>query len=102
MLLIVALGVVMGGVLCAQDFTGNWQGTLKDHKDLRLILVVSKDGGRLQAKIGESHGKIATAGTAERARAAGQGHDFQGALLLSQRAFRLILSRSVSIGCQNP
>src|SRR5277367_5891348 len=41
----------MGGALRAQDFTGNWQGTLKDHKDLRLILVVSKEGGRLQAKL---------------------------------------------------
>ena len=50
-LLIVVLGVLMVGSLRAQDFTGNWQGTLKDHKDLRLILVVSKEGGRLQAKL---------------------------------------------------
>lgn len=49
--MIVALGVLMGGALRAQDFTGNWQGTLTDGKDLRLILVVSKEGGSLQAKL---------------------------------------------------
>jgi uncharacterized protein (TIGR03435 family) len=51
MLSIVALGVLMGGALRAQDFTGNWQGTLKDGKDLRLILVVSQEDGKLQAKL---------------------------------------------------
>jgi uncharacterized protein (TIGR03435 family) len=51
MLLIVTLGVLMGVALRAQDFTGNWQGTLKDGKDLRLILVVSGEGGRLQGKL---------------------------------------------------
>jgi uncharacterized protein (TIGR03435 family) len=50
-LLIVVLGVLMGGALRAQDFTGSWQGTLKDGKDLRLILVVSKEGGKLQGKL---------------------------------------------------
>ncbi|HEX3373876.1 MAG TPA: hypothetical protein VHS13_06670, partial [Edaphobacter sp.] len=49
--LAVVLGVLMGGVLCAQDLTGNWQGTLKAGKDLRMILVVSKEDGRLQAKL---------------------------------------------------
>ncbi|HEV2577200.1 MAG TPA: TIGR03435 family protein [Acidobacteriaceae bacterium] len=51
MLLIVALGVLMGGALRAQDFAGRWQGTLKDSKDLRLILVVSEEGGKLQGKL---------------------------------------------------
>jgi hypothetical protein len=50
-LLIVALGVLMGGALHGQDFIGNWQGTLRDGKDLRLILVVSKEGGGLQGKL---------------------------------------------------
>ena len=51
LLLIVALGVLMGSALRAQDFTGNWQGTLNDGKNLRLILVVSKEGGKLQGKL---------------------------------------------------
>jgi len=51
MLWIVALGVLTGSALRAQDLTGNWQGTLKDAKDLRLILVVSREGGKLQAKL---------------------------------------------------
>jgi uncharacterized protein (TIGR03435 family) len=51
MLWIVALAVLAGGALRAQDLTGNWQGTLKAGKDLRMILVVSKDDGRLQAKL---------------------------------------------------
>jgi uncharacterized protein (TIGR03435 family) len=51
MLRIVALAVMVGGALQAQDLTGNWQGTLKADKDLRMILVVSKEAGRLQAKL---------------------------------------------------
>lgn len=51
MLFLVAVGVLMGGALRAQDFSGKWQGTLQDGKDLRLILVVSKDGGKLQGKL---------------------------------------------------
>jgi len=51
MLSIVAFAVLAGGVLCAQDLTGNWQGTLKSGKDLRMILVVSKEDGRLQARL---------------------------------------------------
>jgi len=50
MLWLVALAALAGGTLHAQDLTGNWQGTLKAGKDLRLILAISKDGGRLQAK----------------------------------------------------
>jgi uncharacterized protein (TIGR03435 family) len=48
---IVALAVLAGGALWAQDLTGNWQGILKAGKDLRMILVVSKEDGRLQAKL---------------------------------------------------
>ena len=51
MLSIMALAVLTGGALWAQDLTGNWQGTLKNIKDLRIILVVSKEDGRLQAKL---------------------------------------------------
>jgi uncharacterized protein (TIGR03435 family) len=51
MLSTVALLVLTGGALLAQDLTGNWQGTLKAGKDLRMILVVSKEDGRLQAKL---------------------------------------------------
>lgn len=51
MLSIVALAVMLGGALWGQDLTGNWQGTLKASKDLRMILVVSKEDGRLQAKL---------------------------------------------------
>ena len=51
MLSIVALAVLAGSALWAQDLTGNWQGTLKAVKDLRIILVVSKEDGRLQAKL---------------------------------------------------
>src|SRR5580658_4889922 len=51
MLSIVALAMLAGGALRAQDLAGNWQGTLKAGKDLRMILVVSKEDGRLQAKL---------------------------------------------------
>ena len=51
LLSIVALAVLAGGVLWAQGLTGNWQGTLNAGKDLRMILVVSKEDGRLQAKL---------------------------------------------------
>jgi len=47
---IVALTALAGGGLRAQDLTGNWQGTLKAGKDLRVIAAISKDDGRLQAK----------------------------------------------------
>jgi len=51
MLWIVTLAVLAGSALRAQDLTGNWQGTLKAAKDLRMILVVTKEDGRLQAKL---------------------------------------------------
>src|ERR1700760_1660365 len=46
-----ALALLAGGALRAQDLAGNWQGTLKASKDLRMILVVSKEDGHLQAKL---------------------------------------------------
>src|ERR1700729_4148461 len=51
MLWIVTLVLLAAGAVRAQDLTGNWQGTLKAGKDLRMILVVSKDDGKLQAKL---------------------------------------------------
>ena len=51
MLCVLALAALAGAPLLAQDLTGNWQGTLKDQKDLRIILVVTKDGDHLQAKL---------------------------------------------------
>jgi len=51
MLGIVALAFLASGVLRAQDLTGNWQGTLKSTKDLRMILVVAKNDGHLQARL---------------------------------------------------
>ena len=51
LLSIVAVALLAGGALWAQDLTGNWQGTLKAGKDLRMILVVSKEDGRLQARL---------------------------------------------------
>ena len=50
MLLIVSLVALMGGSLRAQDITGNWQGTLTppSGKELRIILQLTKDDGRLK------------------------------------------------------
>ena len=51
LLRIMALALLAAGALRAQDLTGNWQGTLKASKDLRMILVITKEDGRLQAKL---------------------------------------------------
>lgn len=54
LLQLIALVLLAGGALQAQDLTGNWQGTLragKDHKDLRMILVITRDDAKLQAKL---------------------------------------------------
>ena len=48
---IVALSLLAGGILRAQDLTGNWQGILKSTKDLRMILVITKDDARFQARL---------------------------------------------------
>jgi uncharacterized protein (TIGR03435 family) len=51
MLSILSFVMLIGTSLCAQDITGNWQGTLKAEKDLRIILVVTKDDGKLKASM---------------------------------------------------
>jgi len=51
MLWIMAAAVLAGSALHAQDLVGNWQGTLKAGKDLRMILVVAKVDGWVQAKL---------------------------------------------------
>ncbi len=47
----VAFATLLGGSLRAQDITGAWQGTLTpaNGKELRIILKISKDDGRLKA-----------------------------------------------------
>src|SRR5258708_15320297 len=50
-LMLAVVALLAGSPLWAKDLTGNWQGTLKSAKDLRMILVVSKDDGRLQARL---------------------------------------------------
>jgi uncharacterized protein (TIGR03435 family) len=50
-LYLVACMALAGVTVRAQDVTGTWQGTLKAQKDLRLILVVSKDDGKLKASM---------------------------------------------------
>ena len=51
MLLLLAIVVLVGPVLHAQDLTGNWQGalTLPNGKELRTILKITKDDGKLRA-----------------------------------------------------
>ena len=51
MLSVVALVLLAAGPVRAQDLTGNWQGTLKAAKDLRMILVVTKEDSHLHAKL---------------------------------------------------
>jgi uncharacterized protein (TIGR03435 family) len=45
---LIALAASTGSALHAQDITGTWQGTLHPGKDLRLILKISKDDGKLK------------------------------------------------------
>jgi len=45
MLWIVVLSAVSGGVLCAQDLTGTWQGTLQVGRELRAVIKISKADG---------------------------------------------------------
>jgi non-heme chloroperoxidase len=50
MLWLVALTTLAASAVCAQDLTGNWQGTLKTGVDLRLIVEIAKgDGGGWKA-----------------------------------------------------
>ena len=51
MLWMVALAALAGGALRAQDLTGNWQGTLKAGKDLRIIVVITKGDGRFKGQM---------------------------------------------------
>lgn len=48
---IAALALLTAATLQAQDLTGNWQGTLKSTKDLRMILVITRDNANLQARL---------------------------------------------------
>jgi hypothetical protein len=51
MLSIIALSVLSGGALFAQDITGAWQqGTLQGKQELRTVIKIAKeDGGGLKA-----------------------------------------------------
>jgi len=51
MLFAFVFAAVLGTRLHAQDVTGTWQGTLKAEKDLRQILVVTRDDGKLKASM---------------------------------------------------
>ena len=52
MLWIVALTTLAACALCAQDISGNWQGTLKTGIDLRLIVEIAKgDGGAWKGSV---------------------------------------------------
>jgi len=46
---LVACVAMFGTALRAQSVTGQWQGTLKTDKDLRIVLVVKKDDVKLSA-----------------------------------------------------
>ncbi|WP_263384656.1 TIGR03435 family protein [Granulicella arctica] len=48
-LCLLACVVLLGAALQAQDIVGNWQGILKAEKDLRVILIIAKDNGKLKA-----------------------------------------------------
>ena len=46
-LLVAVVGMMLGGAAFGQDITGDWQGTLKVGKDLRIIMHIykgTKDG----------------------------------------------------------
>src|SRR5215470_1798872 len=45
MLCIVALALLSGGSLLAQDLVGTWQGTLSAGRDLRTVMKISKADG---------------------------------------------------------
>ncbi len=49
MVYLVACVALVGTALRAQDMTGTWQGTLKAQRDLRTVLAVSKEDGKLKA-----------------------------------------------------
>jgi len=41
--------LLITGAVQAQDLTGNWQGTLKAGRDLRIVIKIANDDKRLQA-----------------------------------------------------
>ncbi|HLG58848.1 MAG TPA: TIGR03435 family protein [Vicinamibacterales bacterium] len=47
--LIVVLLTLFGSVTYAQNVAGNWQGSLNAGKELRIVFVISNDGGTLKA-----------------------------------------------------
>jgi uncharacterized protein (TIGR03435 family) len=47
--LVLAVAAMVGVGARAQDVTGQWQGTLKAGKDLRIIAKITKDDGKLGA-----------------------------------------------------
>lgn len=51
MLCLIACVALVCTAARAQDVTGTWQGTLKAGKDLRTILVVAKENGKLKASM---------------------------------------------------
>jgi uncharacterized protein (TIGR03435 family) len=52
MLRILALTVLSGGALLAQNITGNWQGTLKaGPQDLRVVFKITLDDDKLKAML---------------------------------------------------
>jgi uncharacterized protein (TIGR03435 family) len=51
MLCLTACVALVCSVAHAQDVTGTWQGTLRAGKDLRIIVVVSKENGKLKGSM---------------------------------------------------
>ena len=49
LMLCITMIASMLGVARAQDVTGDWQGTLHAGKDLRIVVKITKDDGRLNA-----------------------------------------------------
>jgi uncharacterized protein (TIGR03435 family) len=48
MMLVAAVGMMFGMSAGAQDLTGDWQGTLHAEKDLRIVIKITKDDGKLK------------------------------------------------------
>jgi uncharacterized protein (TIGR03435 family) len=48
MLWMLAVAAMFGGAARAQDVTGDWQGTLHAGRDLRIVVKITKDDGKLK------------------------------------------------------
>jgi len=48
MMLVAAVGMMFGMSAGAQDISGDWQGTLHAEKDLRIVIKITKDDGKLK------------------------------------------------------